>query len=34
MYGGLAVYTGNAHPQFAKDICATLEMPLGNADVF
>jgi ribose-phosphate pyrophosphokinase len=34
VYGGLAVYTGNAHPQFAKDICATLEMPLGNADVF
>ena len=34
MYGGLAVYTGNAHPQFAKDVCASLEMPLGNADVF
>ncbi|HYK99153.1 MAG TPA: ribose-phosphate diphosphokinase [Candidatus Acidoferrales bacterium] len=34
MYGGLAVYTGNAHPQFAKDICNTLEMPLGDADVF
>src|SRR2546421_1807018 len=34
VYGGLAVYTGNAHPQFAKDVCATLEMPLGNADVF
>ena len=34
MYGGLAVYSGNAHPQFAKDICATLEMPVGDADVF
>ncbi len=34
MYGGLAVYTGNAHPQFAKDVCDTLEMPLGDADVF
>ncbi len=34
MYGGLAVYTGNAHPQFAKDVCEALEMPLGNADLF
>ncbi|HZP97829.1 MAG TPA: ribose-phosphate diphosphokinase [Candidatus Limnocylindria bacterium] len=34
MYGGLAVYTGNAHRKFAEDICAELEMPLGDADVF
>ncbi len=33
-YGGLAVYTGNAHPAFARDICRTLEMPLGPFDVF
>ncbi|HET7699839.1 MAG TPA: ribose-phosphate diphosphokinase [Candidatus Limnocylindria bacterium] len=31
---GLAVYTGNAHPTFAHDICRTLEIPLGDADVF
>ncbi|HEY3127468.1 MAG TPA: ribose-phosphate diphosphokinase [Candidatus Limnocylindria bacterium] len=34
MYGGLAVYTGNAHPQFVTDICARLDMPVGNADIF
>ncbi len=34
MHGGLAVYTGNAHRGFARDICHTLEIPLGNADVF
>ena len=34
MYGGLAVYTGNAHRKFAEDICQTLEIPLGDADVF
>jgi ribose-phosphate pyrophosphokinase len=33
-YGGLAVYSGNAHPAFARDICRTLEMPLGPIDVF
>src|SRR5213594_4828557 len=33
-YGGLAVYTGNAHPNFARDICRTLEIPLGSMDVF
>ena len=33
-YGGLAVYTGNAHPTFARDICRTLEIPLGSIDVF
>ncbi len=34
MYGGLAVYTGNAHPTFARDICRALEIPLGPIDVF
>src|SRR3954466_15492358 len=34
VYGGLAVYTGNAHPKFARDICAYLDIPIGNADVF
>ena len=34
MHGGLAVYTGNAHPNFARDICRTLEIPIGLADVF
>jgi ribose-phosphate pyrophosphokinase len=33
-YGGLAVYSGNAHPAFSRDICRTLEMPLGPIDVF
>ena len=34
MYGGLSVYTGNAHPTFARDICRALEMPVGAAEVF
>jgi len=34
VYGGLAVYTGNAHPKFARDICTYLDIPMGNADVF
>src|SRR5438876_3308223 len=34
VYGGLSVYTGNAHPTFARDICRALEMPLGAAEVF
>jgi len=34
VYGGLAVYTGNAHPKFARDICTYLDIPHGNADVF
>ena len=33
MFRGLSVYTGNAHPRFAKDICSYLDMPLGDADV-
>src|SRR5262249_58739235 len=31
--GDLAVFTGNAHPQLARDICAQLKVPLGNAEV-
>lgn len=30
----LAVFTGNAHPQLAKDICQELGIPLGKAQVF
>ncbi len=33
MHGGLAVYSGNAHPSFARDICRTLEMPEGPIEV-
>ncbi len=34
MFRGLSVYTGNAHPRFAADICRHLEIPLGKAEVF
>jgi ribose-phosphate pyrophosphokinase len=34
VFRGLSVYTGNAHPQFARDICKYLEIPLGQADIF
>ena len=30
----LKIFTGNAHPQLARDICSYLGMPLGNMDVF
>jgi len=30
----LAVFTGNAHPQLAKDICRELDITLGKAQVF
>ena len=33
MFRGLSVYTGNSHPQFARDICAHLEIPIGEAEV-
>ncbi len=33
-YAGLSVYTGNAHPAFAKQICDYLEIELGQAEVF
>ncbi len=32
--GGLSVYTGNAHPTFARDICRALEIPEGPIEVF
>ena len=34
MFRGMSVYTGNAHPRFAVDICRHLEIPLGKAEVF
>ena len=30
----LKIFTGNAHPELAKDICDYLETPLGAAEVF
>jgi len=33
VFRGLSVYTGNAHPKFAADICRHLEIPLGRAEV-
>ncbi len=33
MFRGLSVYTGNSHPQFAKDICRHLEIPIGQIEV-
>ncbi|MDO9334023.1 MAG: ribose-phosphate pyrophosphokinase [Dehalococcoidales bacterium] len=30
----LKVFTGNAHPELAKDICEYLGIPLGQAEVF
>jgi ribose-phosphate pyrophosphokinase len=29
----LAIFTGNAHPQLARDICCSLHVPLGEAQV-
>jgi len=34
VFRGLSVYTGNAHPAFAQDICRELGIPLGEAEVF
>ena len=34
MYQDLAIFTGNAHPVLARSICESLEMPLGEAEVF
>ena len=34
MFRGLSVYTGNAHPAFARDICRELGLELGAAEVF
>jgi len=33
-YNDLAVFSGRAHPQLAQDICAHLEIPLGNINIF
>src|SRR5437899_2594268 len=33
LYQDLRVFTGNAHPALAGDICNYLEMPLGQCDV-
>ena len=30
----LKVFTGNSHPQLAKNICHYLGIPLGDAEVF
>jgi ribose-phosphate pyrophosphokinase len=34
LYQGLKVFTGNAHPALANDICDYLEMPIGQCAVF
>jgi ribose-phosphate pyrophosphokinase len=34
LYGELSIFTGNAHPQLARDICAYMGVPLGRAEVF
>ena len=34
LYQDLAVFTGNAHPKLAADVCETLELPLGQCEVF
>jgi ribose-phosphate pyrophosphokinase len=33
-YGALSIFTGNAHPQLALDICDYLKVEMGRADVF
>jgi ribose-phosphate pyrophosphokinase len=30
----LKVFSGNAHPQLARDVCAYLSLPIGRAEVF
>ena len=34
MYSDLAIFSGRSHPQLAQSICAHLEMPLGQCDIF
>jgi ribose-phosphate pyrophosphokinase len=34
LYSDLAIFSGNAHPELAQSICHSLEMPLGEAEVF
>jgi len=34
VYQELRVFSGNAHPELAKDVCGYLETPLGQCEVF
>ena len=34
MYEDLSIFTGNAHPQLARDVCSYLGVELGKAEVF
>jgi len=34
LYQDLSIFTGNAHPELAHAICGSLEMPLGQCEVF
>ena len=34
MFRGLSVYTGNAHPEFANDVCEVLGIEPGRREVF
>jgi ribose-phosphate pyrophosphokinase len=34
LYNDLAIFTGRAHPELARNICANLEIPLGACDIF
>ncbi|MBF6599826.1 MAG: ribose-phosphate pyrophosphokinase [Dehalococcoidia bacterium] len=34
VYSDLAIFTGRAHPALAEAICRSLEMPVGQAEIF
>ena len=34
LYDQLTVFTGNANPRLAEDICAYIGIPMGRAEVF
>jgi ribose-phosphate pyrophosphokinase len=34
VYTDLAIFSGRAHPELARNVCANLEMPLGQCEVF
>jgi ribose-phosphate pyrophosphokinase len=34
VYQELSIFSGNAHPDLARDICRSLEAPLGQCEVF
>jgi ribose-phosphate pyrophosphokinase len=34
LYEDLSIFTGNAHPQLARDVCSYLGVQLGKAEVF